>query len=98
VLRGAYMPEISTAGRIHGAPEFRGVAMVFQDLALWPHMSVAENIGFGLRARQVPTAERKRRVAESRTIDRLLKTRGARRRGDRRVETKLEKSNGTVKN
>jgi len=55
---------VSTAGRIHVAPEFRGVAMLFQDLALWPHMSVAENIGFGLRARRVPAAERKRRVAD----------------------------------
>ena len=65
------MPEVSTAGRIHGAPEFRGVAMVFQDLALWPHMSVAENIGFGLRARRVPAAERKRRVADIANVVRL---------------------------
>ena len=43
---------VSTAGRIHAAPQSRGVGMVFQDLALWPHMSVAENIGFGLRARR----------------------------------------------
>ena len=38
-------------------PRFRGVGMVFQDLALWPHMNVAENIAFGLRARQVPAIE-----------------------------------------
>jgi iron(III) transport system ATP-binding protein len=54
----------STARRIHVGPDRRGVAMVFQDLALWPHMSVSKNIGFGLRARRVPTAERKRRVAD----------------------------------
>jgi ABC-type sugar transport system ATPase subunit len=52
----------STAGRICAAPQTRGVGMVFQDLALWPHMSVAENIGFGLRARQVAAAECRRRI------------------------------------
>ena len=36
--------------------------MVFQDLALWPHMTVADNIEFGLRAQRYPDAERKRRV------------------------------------
>jgi ABC-type sugar transport system ATPase subunit len=54
----------STAGRIHAAPQSRGVGMVFQDLALWPHMSVAENIGFGLRARRVAAAERRRRIGD----------------------------------
>jgi iron(III) transport system ATP-binding protein len=53
---------VSTAGRIHVAPQSRGIGMVFQDLALWPHMSVAENIGFGLRARRIPAAERQRRI------------------------------------
>src|SRR5690242_19058229 len=53
---------VSTAGRIHAAPQSRGVGMVFQDLALWPHMSVAENIGFGLRARGVAAAECRRRI------------------------------------
>jgi iron(III) transport system ATP-binding protein len=53
---------VSTAGRMHVAPQSRGIGMVFQDLALWPHMSVAENIGFGLRARRIPAAERQRRI------------------------------------
>jgi ABC-type sugar transport system ATPase subunit len=53
---------VSTAGRIHVAPQSRGIGMVFQDLALCPHMSVAENIGFGLRARRIPAAERQRRI------------------------------------
>jgi iron(III) transport system ATP-binding protein len=52
---------VSMAGRIQ-APQSRGVGMVFQDLALWPHMSVAENIGFGLRARRVAAAECRRRI------------------------------------
>jgi len=38
--------------------------MVFQDLALWPHMTVSENIGFGLRARKIPEKECKKRVSD----------------------------------
>jgi iron(III) transport system ATP-binding protein len=45
-------------------PEQRGIGMVFQDLALWPHMTVAENIEFGLRAKQIPPNKRKERVRE----------------------------------
>jgi iron(III) transport system ATP-binding protein len=55
---------VSTARRIFVPPQSRGVGMVFQDLALWPHMSVDENIAFGLRARRVPAAERKRRIGD----------------------------------
>ena len=43
-------------------PRDRDVAMVFQDYALYPHMSVAKNIGFGLRARKFPTPEIEARV------------------------------------
>jgi multiple sugar transport system ATP-binding protein len=46
-------------------PRDRDVAMVFQDYALYPHMSVAKNIGFGLRARKFPRAEIERRVASA---------------------------------
>jgi multiple sugar transport system ATP-binding protein len=45
-------------------PGERDVAMVFQNYALYPHMSVAENIAFGLRARGVPRRERQRRAVE----------------------------------
>jgi ABC-type sugar transport system ATPase subunit len=45
-------------------PDQRGIGMVFQDLALWPHMTVAENIEFGLRAKHVPPNKRKERVRE----------------------------------
>jgi len=46
-------------------PAQRGIAMVFQNYALFPHLSVAENIGFGLSVRKVPAAERERRVKEA---------------------------------
>jgi glutamate-1-semialdehyde 2,1-aminomutase len=43
-------------------PARRGVGMVFQHYALFPHMTVAQNIGYGLKLRGVPRAERERRV------------------------------------
>ena len=46
-------------------PRDRDVAMVFQDYALYPHMSAARNIGFGLKARKMPKAEIDKRVAEA---------------------------------
>ncbi|HXJ63626.1 MAG TPA: ATP-binding cassette domain-containing protein, partial [Actinomycetota bacterium] len=50
-------------------PKERDVAMVFQNYALYPHMTVAENIGFGLRLRHTPKEELQRRVlAAARTL------------------------------
>ncbi|MEQ1955862.1 sn-glycerol-3-phosphate ABC transporter ATP-binding protein UgpC [Mesorhizobium sp. CN2-181] len=46
-------------------PRDRDVAMVFQDYALYPHMTVANNIGFGLKARKMPKPEIDRRVSEA---------------------------------
>jgi multiple sugar transport system ATP-binding protein len=45
-------------------PESRPVAMVFQGFALFPHLDVAANIGFGLRVRRVARSEREARVLE----------------------------------
>ena len=48
-------------------PKDRDVAMVFQNYALYPHMTVEQNLGFGLRLRGVPKAETKRKVVETAT-------------------------------
>ena len=45
-------------------PDKRGMALVFQSYALWPHMSVAQNIGYGLKLRGLPRADIAQRVAE----------------------------------
>ena len=49
-------------------PRDRDVAMVFQNYALYPHMTVAENIGFALRMRKVPKDEARRRIEETAKI------------------------------
>ncbi|MEJ8325605.1 ABC transporter ATP-binding protein [Kosakonia sacchari] len=46
-------------------PEARDIGMVFQDYALWPHMSVAQNVAFPLKMRNVPRAEREQRVSQA---------------------------------
>jgi ABC-type Fe3+/spermidine/putrescine transport system ATPase subunit len=45
------------------SPKDRDIAMVFQNYALYPHMTVAENIGFALKLRKMPKAEIKKRVS-----------------------------------
>ncbi len=55
----------------HALPKQRDIAMVFQSYALYPHMTVAENLGFGLKLRRMPKAERKERVAEVMKLLRL---------------------------
>ena len=54
--------EIGGRDVTHLPPAARGVAMVFQSYALFPHLNVAENIVFGLKARSVPKADRQRRL------------------------------------
>ena len=46
-------------------PKYRDVAMVFQSYALYPHMTVAENIGYPLKMRDTPKAERDGRIREA---------------------------------
>ncbi|MDH3293752.1 MAG: ABC transporter ATP-binding protein [Acidimicrobiia bacterium] len=68
-----------TSGRVllHGedvtrlAPFERDVNTVFQDYALFPHLSVADNVGYGLMVKKVDRVERRQRVAEALTMVRL---------------------------
>ena len=71
--------EAPTAGKIFFgetdvtalAPHKREAAMVFQSYALWPHLTVGQNIAFGLEERKVPKAEIKMRVEEALEMVRL---------------------------
>ncbi len=71
--------EETTEGQIHIGtrdvtrmdPSERGVAMVFQTYALYPHMSVEENMGFGLKMNGVPKDEIKRKVSAASDILKL---------------------------
>jgi iron(III) transport system ATP-binding protein len=54
--------QLVSDGRRHLPPERRDLAMVFQDYALWPHLSVTDNVGYALRRRRLPTADHTRRV------------------------------------
>src|SRR5258707_3723818 len=46
-------------------PEARGMGMVFQNSAIWPHKTVFENVVFGLKLRKVPPAEAKKKVTDT---------------------------------
>ncbi len=69
-IAGFYRPE---SGRIligdeevtARPPHRRDTGMMFQSYALWPHMTVEENVAFGLEMRKVPSAESRRRVGEA---------------------------------
>jgi spermidine/putrescine transport system ATP-binding protein len=64
------------------APAQRPVNMVFQQYALFPHMSIADNIAFGLKVKRVPRAEHRRRVEE---ILRIVDLEGLERRRPRQL-------------
>lgn len=77
-LETATTGEVWIGGRRvdHLPPKDRGIAMVFQNYAVFPHLTVFENIGFGLRMQKLPDAEVKRRVERTAGlmhIDQLLK-------------------------
>jgi multiple sugar transport system ATP-binding protein len=62
--------EIDIGGRVVNdvPPRDRDIAMVFQNYALYPHMSVYDNMAFGLKLRKLPKADIKRRVEEAARI------------------------------
>src|SRR6266853_1552409 len=69
LLAGFYQPDSGTIRFgdrvVNGlAPYERGIGMVFQNYALWPHMTVAENIGYGLRLRRLRGADLAQRLQE----------------------------------
>jgi iron(III) transport system ATP-binding protein len=55
---------VAQDGKILVPPEERELAVVFQDLALWPHLTVQGNLEFGLQARGISKAERESRLAD----------------------------------
>src|SRR5204862_5545400 len=57
-------PAYSSARKVNLPPEQRDLSMVFQSYAIWPHMTVAENVAYGLKLRKVPRDEVNRRVGE----------------------------------
>jgi len=74
LLAGFIVPD-SGAIRVHGElvakdgqilkePEERHLGMVFQDLALWPHLTVRRNLDFGLKAQHIPKKQRQARLRE----------------------------------
>jgi iron(III) transport system ATP-binding protein len=50
------------------SPEARGMGMVFQNYAVWPHKTVFENVVFGLKLRRIPTAAAKKQVETALTL------------------------------
>lgn len=62
---------VTDAGRNLVAPHERRIGFVFQDLALWPHLSVRQNLEFVLEAQRVPPAARTARVEEALRIVRI---------------------------
>src|SRR5437773_7821714 len=73
LIAGFYLPDegrLFFGGKpMNGVPPHqRNTGMVFQNYALWPHMTVAENVVYGLDVRGVSAAEKKERVAEALAI------------------------------
>ncbi len=70
IVAGFYQPDqgrVTFGARLMNGvpPHQRNTGMVFQNYALWPHMTVAQNVAYGLEVRHVDAAEKKRRVAEA---------------------------------
>jgi putative spermidine/putrescine transport system ATP-binding protein len=71
-LHGVTVAGVGQDGKLRSAPPFeRDVNTVFQDYALFPHMSVGQNVAYGLMIKKVPKVERERRVNEMLELVRL---------------------------
>src|SRR5436305_1492491 len=100
LIAGLEQPDSGTvtiggADVTHLTPAERGIAMVFQSYALFPHLSVAENIVFGLRVRGVPRAERDarlKRVADIVGLAQLLERKPSQLSGGQRQRVALGRS------
>ena len=57
-IRSTARPVFSSAARINVPAEKRGLSMVFQSYAIWPHMTVFDNVAYGLRVRRRPARAR----------------------------------------
>ncbi|MFM8441845.1 MAG: ABC transporter ATP-binding protein [Methylococcus sp.] len=84
-IAGFYTPDAGTIGFgetdvTRTPPHERGTAMMFQSYALWPHLTVAENVAFGLEERRLPRAEIAQRVHDALDAVRLAAL------GDRRIQ------------
>jgi iron(III) transport system ATP-binding protein len=65
VIRCGDVTFVDTARKVNVAAERRNLGMVFQSYAIWPHMTVTQNVAFGLRVRRVARAQLRARVAET---------------------------------
>ena len=63
VMSGATLYD--SGANINLAPEARGLGLVFQSYALWPHKTVAENVGYPLKLRKIGRAELDQRVKDA---------------------------------
>ena len=92
IIAGLEQPtegQVLIAGRdvVHVPPAQRDIAMVFQSYALYPNMSVADNIGFALEMRNMPKAQRQARILQVATLlqmEHLLERRPAQLSGGQR--------------
>ena len=63
--------QVAAGGRNLVAARHRGIGFVFQDLALWPHLTVAGNLAFVLASARVPKSQRNERIAEMLRLTRI---------------------------
>lgn len=63
--------QVASPGRSLLAPHSRGIGFVFQDLALWPHLTVGQSLQFVLDSQRVPRSEQDRRIQEALKLVRI---------------------------